>query len=189
MADVPFACRCGNVSGVLKDAGPRTGTHAVCFCASCRAGDVFSGDTDPAPDPVGIYQTSPHLMTLTQGAEHLEVFSFGTKNLLRWRAACCGQAMFNTPRSPKMSFVGVRTTCIKDTAPLGPVVGRAFVPVAGKKPRHENLRALLINAVARIAGNRISGRWKQNPLFDTQTNTPLHDVTIVTSAERVALLS
>ncbi len=187
MAEVPFSCPCGKVAGTLADVSPRSGTHAVCYCASCRAGEIYSGGADPAPEPVDIYQTSPYLLTLAKGRDHLAVFSFGPKNLLRWKASCCGTAMFNTPRNPKMSFVGVRTSVIAQTAPLGPVVGKAFVPVPGKKPRHENLRAMLFDALARILGNRVSGRWKSNPLFDTDTGAPIHPVHVVSPQERAAL--
>ena len=37
MTDLPFACRCGTVSGALHDAGPAVGTRLVCYCRHCRA--------------------------------------------------------------------------------------------------------------------------------------------------------
>lgn len=189
MTDLTFQCSCGALKGEVHDASPATGTHAECFCSSCRAGEVYAGAVDPASDPVGIFQTSPHRMQITSGAENLAVFSFGPKNLLRWHASCCGSPLFNTPRNPKVSFVGIRTNRLSDTSVLGPVVGQAFMRTANGKTKHKGLRKLVIDALIRIAGNRFSGRWKETPLFDVEAAVPVADVTLVSWAARKALLA
>lgn len=189
MSALPFQCECGTVQGQISNASAKTGTHAECFCQSCRAGELYARAPDPAPGPIGIFQTSPHLVQITSGQDKLAVFSFGEKNLLRWQAACCGSPLFNTPRNPKLSFVGIRTNRLADTDAIGPVVGQAFVPTAGGKAKHKNLRKLMFSALARIAGNRLSGRWKQTPFFDAKTGNPIAPIKVVSRAERKALFA
>lgn len=188
MPDLAFSCSCGALQGVIANASPRTGTHAACHCQSCRAGELYTGAPDPAPAPVAIFQTSPHRVQITKGAEHLAPFSFGPKNLLRWRATCCGQAMFNTPRNPAVSFVGIRTTCIKDPSSLGAIQCEAFVPTKDGKTRHKGIWKLAAGPLSRMIANRLSGRWKDTPFFDAETRQPVAAVTVVPKDERKALL-
>jgi len=189
MADLALSCACGAIQGVVRDASPQTGTHAKCYCSSCRAGELHAGAADPAPEAVEIYQTSPHMLDITQGADKLAAFSFGPRNLIRWRAPCCNCTMFNTPRNPKMSFVGIRTNRLSDTDAIGPITGFAFKRLPNGKSQHKGLPRLLTSAVARIAGNRFSGRWRANPLFDVDSATPITDVVLVSWAGRRALLA
>lgn len=186
--DIAFKCSCGGLTGTLRGVTPQSGTHAVCFCTSCRAGEVYGGQPDPEPAPVRIFQTTPDLVQIVSGAEHLGVFSFGEKNLLRWQATCCGTPLFNTMRSAKMAFVGIRTNCLADTAPLGPVVARGFVPKQNGKMRHEGLHIMIWRMVKRSTVARLSGRWKNNLFFDATTGNPARPVTVVSDEERRALL-
>jgi len=188
MSDVPFSCSCGAVKGTLSDASPRTGSHAICHCKSCRQGEVFAGSKDPAPNPVTIFQTSPHRLHIAEGQDRIAVFSFGEKNLLRWYASCCGKTLFNTPRNPRISFVGISTDCLSDTDSIGPVIGRGFIPVAGGKTRHEGLAKLIWGGLSRVVVNRVTGRWRDTPLFDVSRGTPIKPVQVVPAAARKALL-
>ncbi|UWR21457.1 DUF6151 family protein [Sulfitobacter sp. S190] len=184
MTDVSFSCVCGKICGTVLQAGPARGTHAQCHCKSCRRGEIQKAPDAEAPDLIGIYQTSPHLLRIETGKDLLGAFSYGPRNLLRWYATCCGSAMFNSPRNPKMAFVGIRTDRLADTDAIGPVTGRAFVPTKGGKTRHEGLRTLVVNAVTRILGNRFSGRWKETPLFDLPDATPVASVEVIAPADR-----
>ena len=188
MPDVAFSCSCGTLTGNIIGASPKTGDHAVCYCTSCRAGEVYAGAPDPAPDPIGVFQTAPHRIQIKTGQDQLAPFSFGPKNLLRWQAKCCGRAMFNTPRNPGLSFVGVRTTCLADTSAIGPIRSKGFIPTKDGKQRHEGLYALMFTALRRMIGKRLSGRWKDTPFFDTATRQPTAPVTLVSKEERCALL-
>jgi hypothetical protein len=186
--DIAFSCTCGTLKGTLRGAHPRSGTHAECYCVDCRAAEIHLGQPDPAPGPVGIFQTTPDRIDVNEGQDKLAVMSFGDKNLLRWYASCCGAPLFNTMRNPKFAFVGIRTNRLDGTAPLGPVVGRGFIPVKGGKPKHEGLRHLILGMASRVIGARLSGRWKQTPFFDTQTLMPLHDVQVLPKGTRASLL-
>lgn len=188
MPDIAFSCECGTLKGTLRGANTRSDTHAECFCTDCRAAELHLGQPDPAPGPVGIYQTSPDRIVIDQGQDQLAVFSFGEKNLLRWHAMCCNVPLFNTMRSPKVSFVGIRTNRLADTAALGPIVGRGFIPVAEGKPKHEGLPRLIWGMAARIIAGRLSGRWKQTPFFDITTLETTRPVTVLPKGTRAGLL-
>lgn len=186
--DIAFSCTCGTLSGTLRGAHPRTGTHAVCFCDSCRASALYHNRPDPAPGPVHIFQTTPDRITIDSGMDQLAVMSFGDKNLLRWYAACCGTPMFNTARSAKFSFVGVLTDQLSDTAPLGPIVGRGFIPAKGGKVRHEGLPRLVWRMLSRVAVAGLSGTWKNTIFFDTETLKPSRPVQVLPKDTRAKLL-
>ncbi len=116
------------------------------------------------------------------------MFSFGETNLLRWHATCCGAPMFNTLRNPKLGFVGVRTTCLADVAPLGPIVATGFIPAENGKQIHRGLPLMIWRTLKRIAGDRLSGRWKNGPFFDSMTLAPIRPVRVVPAQERRALI-
>jgi hypothetical protein len=185
--DVAFACVCGKLAGTVRGLSPGAGTHAECHCASCRAAEIYCHRPDPGQEGVGIFQTTPDRIEITQGAEHLAVFSFGPKNILRWYAGCCDMPLFNTTRSPKFSFVGIRTNCLSGTAALGPVVGHAFVPKPDGGTRHEGFLRFLTGTLARVARQRLSGRWRVTPFFDPETGEPTRPVHVIPKAERDAL--
>ena len=186
--DTPFACSCGKLGGVLLAVDPNQGTHAECHCTSCRCGEIYCGQPDPAPDPVGIFQTSADKVRIDRGQEHLAVFSFGETNLLRWYADCCGSPMFNTLRNPKLGFAGVRTSCLADTAPLGPIVATGFIPTENGKQKHRGLPVMVWRTLRRMTGDRLSGRWKNGPFFDSTTLQPIRPVKIVSAEERRGLI-
>ena len=187
--DIAFQCKCGALKGTLRGAHPRAGTHAQCFCADCRAAEVHLGQPDPAPGPVGVFQTTPNKISFEAGQDHLAVFSFGEKNLLRWYASCCGAPLFNTMRNPKIAFVGIRTNRLEDTAALGPVVARGFMPAANGKSKHEGLGPMIWGMVSRVTGARLSGSWKQTPFFDAETLEATRPITVLPKGTRAAVLS
>ena len=68
---LPFACRCGTVTGRLTHIDPATGTHALCHCKSCRRAMVIAGLEEDAVGGVGVYQTTPDHIEIETAAEHL----------------------------------------------------------------------------------------------------------------------
>ncbi len=187
MTNVPFTCRCGSVKGTLHDVG--YGTHARCFCQSCRAADIHTGAADPGKDGVTVYQTTPDRISFEVGQDQLAAFSFGPKNLLRWQAKCCGTLLFNTLRSPKVSFAALRANRITDTTPLGPIRARGFIPAANGKHRHEGIGPLVAGMLGRALLGRVTGRWKQTPFFDIATQQPVADVEVLPFGERDRILA
>ena len=186
--DIPFRCACGTLTGVLQGVSPSTGTHASCFCSDCRAAEIFCDQQDPAPEPVAFFQLTPDRVRFETGYDQLAVFSFGPKNLLRWRAACCGVPLFITPRSPKIAFTGVRTNLLAETDALGPIVARAFVPQPGGKQKTEGGARFVIGVFSRIVSAFISGKWKNTPFFDIDAKKPVQPVYVLSREERRAIL-
>ncbi|MGJ8546989.1 MAG: DUF6151 family protein [Sulfitobacter sp.] len=188
MKNVAISCACAKINGAVIGVSPRTGNHAQCFCRSCRAGHVYCGAPDPAPGPVALFQTTPDRLRIDGGMDHLRVFSFGPKNLLRWYAGCCGTPLFNTPRNPKISFIGINYDLFADKAPLGPLRGQAHIPAPGGKTRHKGLHHLLWGGMSRAARHFLSGDWRHNLLFDAKDGLPIIPVVVVCDADRRALL-
>jgi len=186
--DISFGCTCGKLKGTLRGVDPRKDTHAICCCSDCRAAELHLGQDDPGLDGVGIFQTDPHKVEIISGEDHLDVMSFGEKNLLRWHASCCGAPLFNTMRNPKFAFVGVRTNRLHDTSALGPIIARGFVAAPDGKYKHEGLRRLIGRTLSRMIRARLSGSWKKTPFFDIATLTPLRDVQVLPKGTRASVL-
>ena len=177
--DVTFRCSCGSVQGTLRGVSTSTGSHIACFCADCRAAEVFAGQPDPAPEPVTYFQTTPDRVRFDAGFDKLAVFSFGPKNLLRWQASCCGSPLFNTLRNPKIAFASIRTNTLDDQTAMGPVRATAFIPNPAGTPKHKGMGRIVWALFSRIAAARITGRWKQTPFFDPETLAPVREVQVV----------
>jgi hypothetical protein len=175
------------VQGTLHEVG--SGNHALCFCQSCRAADIYTGDPDPGSNGITVYQTTPDKTSFEAGQDQLAVFSFGPKNLLRWQAGCCGTLLFNTLRSPKASFTALRAERVSDKAVLGPVRSRGFIPKENGKHRHEGIRPLILGMLWRLLVGRITGRWKQTPFFDVATLEPVAKIQVLPKGERGRLLA
>ena len=183
MSSLPFACRCGTVRGRVTEVP--AGTHARCYCRSCRAAAIHTGEGDPGQEGVTVWQTTPDRIEFDSGADHLAVFSFGEKNLLRWQASCCGAALFNTMRSPQMPFAALHTPRLADTAALGPVSCAAFKPLPIGKARHENKRKM-VGVVLRMLGARLSSRWRKTPFF--RDGAPVSEVQVLPPGTRERLV-
>lgn len=189
MSDIAFSCRCGAVRGTVSGLDPASGTHAVCYCDSCRAAELYLRQPDPEDAGVHIFQTEPDRLTFDAGRELVAPMSFTGKGALRWRATCCDTPMFNTARTPKISFVGIRTPILSDPSACGPVTGWAFVPGKDGKTRHRGLYALAVKGGMRMLMQRLSGRWKNTPFFDVETGKPLQPVDVLPKGLRKELLA
>ncbi|MDF1726566.1 MAG: DUF6151 family protein [Sulfitobacter sp.] len=188
MGKMDFSCACGGVRGTVQDPGPATGTHALCYCDSCRAAELYLGASDPAGEGVHIFQTNPDRVTILSGADRLAPISFSEKGLLRWWATCCGTPMFNTMRSARLSFVGIRLPILADPAAVGPVRGWGFIPKESGKTTHRGLYHILFKAMTRIARQGVTGAWKNTPFFDMTTGKPTAPVEVLPPDTRERVL-
>lgn len=185
--DLPFSCTCKTLRGTLIGVGPRNGNRTDCYCHDCRVAEIYARQPDPAPGPVGLFQTTPDRIRFDAGADQLAVFSFSQTGVLRWHAKCCGAPLFNTLRRPRIAFAAILTNRLQDDGPLGPVKTRAFVRKANGKRGHQGLGASLFSLIANAAPAALTGRWKQTPFFDVQTGQPVRPVHVVSADERAAL--
>lgn len=182
-----FSCTCGGLAGEITAEGVASGTHVVCFCRDCRAGQLYLGQPDPAPGPVDIFQMTPDCIRITKGADNLAVMRLGPKGLFRWYASCCNAPLATTTENSKFPFAGFDVKRIAEPELLGPIKTRAYVPQPNGKTKHENPAPALFGLIRRLITARLTGRWRQTPFFDTATGTPTADPMVITREERAAL--
>ncbi len=185
--DLAFSCNCGSVQGHLDASAAKSGNHVVCYCADCRAAELYLGQPDPAPGPVDILQTTPGVIHFTQGQQHLGLFRLGPKGLFRWYATCCNAPMFNTLQSPKLAFAGVAAARLTTPERLGPVISEGFIPQPDGKRKHKNVGRSAFALFSCMIAARLSGRWRNTPFFDVETGEPVRPATILTKEERKKL--
>ncbi|WP_164660289.1 DUF6151 family protein [Tropicibacter sp. Alg240-R139] len=182
-----FSCGCGALKGHVTAEGLRAGTHVVCYCADCRAGELYFQQHDPAPGPVDIFQLSPDTVIIDDGFENLAAIRLSPNGMFRWYAACCDTPLCTTMKSAKTPFAGMNAKRFDDPSRLGPVVSKGFVPAADGSRKHETAYRAAWPLIKRMAVARLSGRWKQTPFFDANTGAPTVEPRVITKSERTAL--
>lgn len=95
--------------------------------------------------------------------------------------------MGNTPENPKLAVFGLRVATCEDPNALGPVRAKAFVPQAGRKPKHEGIGALASRTLWSMMAHRINGKWRASPFFGA--DGPIQSPHVFTKDERDALFS
>ncbi|MFP3382609.1 DUF6151 family protein [Tritonibacter sp. SIMBA_163] len=186
-APLRFACACGSLCGHVEPTSVKQGTRILCHCADCRAVELYHGCPDPKDTGVDLLQLNPDMVTIDQGAEHLQLLKLSPKGLLRWYAGCCGTPLFNSLGKPKLPFIAVRSALFDDPDQLGKVIAQAFIPQPGKPPKHEGAARMTMKLASRMISAWASGRWRQTPLFDIDSGAPKAEPLILTKSERRAL--
>jgi hypothetical protein len=191
---IQLRCRCGKLQGEVD--AQRVAARAVCYCKDCQAFARYLEAEDAVLDAAGgteVEAALPAAVRFTAGLEHLACMSLSPKGIYRWYASCCNTPVGNTPRDPKMSYVGLVRTCLD--APAGELdralgrsrftanTGSARAPVQATP-----LRAAL--AVARIGAAllkaRLGGGYRDNPFFDG-SGAPVRSPRVLTREERAAV--
>ena len=184
-----FSCNCGALCGEVSAEGIKGGTRVVCYCPDCRANELYHGQPDPAPDPVDLFQLSPHSITVTAGAGHLKAIRLGPRGPLRWYAACCGTPFANTLAKPGLPFAGMRADLFEDKSTLGKIRAKAFIPASGKQSRTKGGGVMAWGILSRMITARLSGRWKETPFFDAETGKPVAAPELLSKEQRSKLYS
>lgn len=124
---IALRCRCGEVRGELDPAGAYT--RATCYCRDCQAYARWLGHPGmlDAHGGTDVVPMAPSAVRLTRGQELVACMSLSRKGLLRWFAACCRTPLGNTPRDPRVHYVGMLPACF-DAPPAA--VDAAFGPAA-----------------------------------------------------------
>lgn len=182
-----FSCACGGVQGHIAPEALKTGSHVACYCADCRANEIYHDRPDPAPGPVDLFQLSPDAIHITQGAENLRLLRLGPRGLLRWYTGCCRMPFANTLKKPGLPFVGMRTNLFSQPEIFGKITTRAFIPRPGKPPKTEGALSMVYALFTRMIATRLSGRWQETPFFDVATGRPVCEPIVLGKAERDAL--
>jgi len=174
MAVHPFQCRCGTLRGEVDE--PHRAMRAVCYCRDCRTYAHWLGQTQDVLDAVGgtdIVATQARYVRLTAGGPSLACMSLSPRGLLRWYASCCGTPIANTPRDPKLPYVGLVHTALARVQPLE----ASFPPVQmdintksalGPTPHRGGPGAIAKFAamMLRLASARFTGAYRATPFFD-----------------------
>jgi Family of unknown function (DUF6151) len=187
MDPLGFSCGCGALKGHVTAEGVRSGSHVLCYCPDCRAGELCFQQPDPAPGPVDIFQLSPDTVVIDQGAEHLAAIRLSPNGMFRWYAKCCDTPLCTTMKSAKTPFAGMSVDRFDDPDRLGPVVSKGFVPAPDGSRKHETAYRAAWPLIKRMAVARLSGRWKQTPFFDAKTNAPVVEPRVIDKSERAPL--
>jgi hypothetical protein len=186
-------CRCGLVRGEMD--AERGYTRATCYCKDCRTFARFLGVPDVLDEAGGtdIVPMAPAAVRFTAGSEHVACMSLSPRGLLRWYAACCRTPLANTPREPKLPYVGMVTACF-DALPQA--VDGAFGPRAhvvlntqsATSPVRGTPMALAIGSLRILMG--VLGvklrRERTSPFFDP-TGRPLCEPDVVSRERRAEL--
>jgi hypothetical protein len=185
----PIRCRCGTLQGHIVSSA--SAVRAVCYCADCQAYARFLATPGVAGEDGGteVVASLPRYVELTAGLEALACLSLSERGLLRWYASCCNTPVGNTPRTPKVPYVGVIHSCLEGS-PLEASFGRRCLAVNTKSARNKVRSTLMASTVGVLAlmasslGARVSGAYRSNPFFAHGTNTPIRPVRVLSAAER-----
>jgi hypothetical protein len=189
--NLPLRCACGAVQGQLVRSA--SATRAVCYCRDCQAYARFLGspgivDRDGGTEVVA---SLPMHVRFTRGVDSIACMSLSERGLLRWYASCCDTPIGNTPRNPKIPYVGVVHCCVEGGAPaIDRALGRKRIVVNTKSARKHVRSTPLASSVAVLklmaaaAGARMSGAYRNNPFFVHASRTPIRPVRVLSDAER-----
>lgn len=193
MSQAPaISCRCGKVSGHVRDPSPQDANRVICYCDDCQAflHHLDRADLLDAHGGTDIVQVAPASVTFESGAEHIVGLRLTPKGLYRWYAACCNTPLGNTV-SPAIPFVGFVAQAFEDAdrsfgKPIGAIFGKFAIGTPAAGSTRMNL-PLLARAMGRILGWRLRGKAWPHPFFDRESRKPIRPVTILTPDERAAL--
>lgn len=182
--DQDFACNCGSLRGHVAAHGIKTGMRVACYCADCRATELYHGQPDPAPGPVDLFQLSPDTVEITQGADHLRLMRLSPKGTLRWYTGCCRTPIANTTAKATLPFAGLRSDLFINKDALGKIKAKGFMPQAGKPPKTTGAFPMALGIFKRLATSLMSGKWRKTPFFDIETGQPTAKPEILSKEER-----
>ncbi len=182
-----ISCRCGTFQGYVSVEGIQTATRVTCFCADCRAAELYLSQPDPRPNGVDLLHITPDSLTVTQGHEQLQVMRLSPKGLMRWHTSCCNTPVASTLAKPGLPVCALRLSVCTAPDMLGPVRTRSFVPQPNGPPRTIGALTFVVALFSRMMSARLSGRWKTNPFFDVENARPVRTPTVISKAERAQL--
>ncbi|MBX3608320.1 MAG: hypothetical protein KF871_00375 [Hydrogenophaga sp.] len=193
----PLRCACGAVQGRVE--ATRSAGRAVCYCRDCQAFARFLGDPADTLDALGgteVVATRPRYVVFTAGLDQLRCMSLSERGLLRWYTACCHTPIGNTPRDPRLPYVGLLRRCLPgDDAAMAASFGADVVAVntqgaRGPVPRSPlALARAMFKILRNVVPERLSGRYRESPFFRPGTLAPLVAPQVIGREQRRALSS
>ena len=181
--DLPFACACGTVAGVLVAPGPRVGDHVVCHCSDCQAFATRLSAADHILDRhrgTALYQGRCASMRIRRGRDRLACLHLTAKPTLRWYAQCCDTPMFNSYRNGRVPYITVLVAnCDKERRAelLRAPIGHLFIDEAVGDVRQlerMSMGRLMRRFFRRMVADIVSGDRRRSALFDPKTLDPIN---------------
>lgn len=185
--NIGFACTCGLLCGTLTDASPRKAVRGRCFCADCRAAELYHDQPDPGDGGVDLVMVDPATLSIDRGQDHLAAIRLYPKGIVRWYADCCGARLFNTLATARFVFITIVAARIAYPDALGREQSRTFVRQSDGTLMHEHAARLYMPMIRRSLIGFLTGRRRDNPLFDRNTGQLGVTPHILTRDERRAL--
>lgn len=192
MSDVSLRCRCGNVTGRVRDVNPADGTRVVCYCQSCQEFARHLAAGGRVVDEWGgteIYQVPPARVELLSGLEHVRCVRLTPKGLFRWYAGCCQTPLANTV-SAAVPLVGLISSFAPDRGfddeRFGPLAARVNMSGAtGRLPpdKAQQISSLGygLKVLRLLLWWKLSGRGRPTPFFDA-AGAPLSEPEVLSDA-------
>ncbi|QZD95168.1 DUF6151 family protein [Qipengyuania gelatinilytica] len=179
--NLEFECRCGAVSGELRNVGPSKGDRYTCYCKDCRglARYLEREDTLDEAGGASVYQTRVGNLSIERGLDHLASVNLAGKQTLRWFCKDCRTPLFNTMDNGRWPFLSMITASIdpnERNRVLGPPRGSVFAQFAtGPNVVTPPVSAftMIRRVVVRLFADKLSGARKRYPLFDAETSAPI----------------
>jgi hypothetical protein len=188
-------CRCGKLQGEVDTQG--VAARATCYCKDCQAYARFLAAQPDFLDDAGgtdVAASLPATLRFIQGVEHLGCMSLSNKGIYRWYATCCRTPIGNTPRDPRVAYVGlVRAALAEPDLVLDEQIGPRSVALntesATRPVKSTPARSAwaIVKIIRMIVGARLSGRYLSNPFFDQGRRLPVVAPQVLTAEERAAL--
>lgn len=187
----PLRCGCGAIQGHIERSP--SAVRAVCYCRDCQAYARFLGTSRVTDESGGteVVAFAANHLRFTAGLDALACASLSERGILRWYAGCCNTPIANTPRDPRIAYVGVVHSCVDAGPPkledsFGPL--RIAVNTNSARGRVRSTPVASTFGVARLvlslAAARLGGAYRTNPFFESDLQTPIRPVHVLTAAER-----
>ena len=165
-------CKCGAVRGHIKEGSPHN--RLICYCTDCRAFARFlagAGDILDAAGGTEIIQLAQSRLHFVSGAEQLVALKLTEKGMVRWYTQCCHTAIGNTLASPAGAFIGLIHSCLHRQqleADFGAKVALLNTNTALGPVQQRGLIEVLLRFLTIMISERLSGRYRQSPLFSSE---------------------
>jgi len=199
--DLVLRCRCGAVTGSVRDASRPSCYRLVCMCDDCQAYAHHLGRADDVLDENGgtdTFYPAPSQVSITQGLAHVRCLRVSPRGPLRWYASCCSTPMAHTVASAKVPFIGIPHSFIAHADALhmrDQLLGRVLARVRGRFGRgalpadaSQTVPLLvLIRGYGLLLWGWLLRRHAPSPFFDPRTGAPLVTPVVLTQEQREAL--
>ncbi len=178
--DLKFQCKCGQVTGTLKNLKPSGVNRVVCYCRFCQAYEQhLSGAKQKDQPGSDLFQMSPRDIQFEQGFEWVHAIKLTDKGPLRYYAKCCNTPLVNGLQNMKVPFTGVAIDCVpqlleesQSLLSFGPIRARVNTHGAQQKalPKSDNASKYRMFAhLARLMfGWWLRGDAKRSPFINAQ---------------------